>query len=454
MTKRIFAVAAAAVVLAVPAFADFIPTTGTASYLTPANWDAGNINGVFSRTLTGNTVVTFNANTTLSTGLTVTSDMNTRAYTLRGDGGDRTLTLGGDINHSPTGNAVRVLGIGAGAGQNLNVNPGGNRTFHVNRAGDLLSFSNTIVGTGDITKTGPGTLTLASTTASHNAGDFYINEGVLQTRSNIGVSGQKLYLGNTSGSANVILQTLGEVLINDVVVRSGSSGDVTFRAAASSNVGISGSVALQRQLTLSLLNGAASPSSRNIDLSGAISGSGGTRIIGAGLLAGVPATVTYSGSGSNNYTGLTEIVDGVLVLSKTGATAVTGNLVVGDGDAVGTADELRFAGGNQIADTSDVIVNNTAFVNLSTFSDTIDSLTLNLGSQVRTDAIAGGTLTMNSLTINGVSFGNSVYTAASGIIKGINFADYITGTGSLVVPEPSALSLLAVAGVGMLRRRK
>ena len=73
--------------------------SGTFSYLDPENWVNGTINGVWDGTLvlTGSQNVTFDADAVLSGGLDFRYDgaFNT---TLRGTGGDRMVTLAGDIN--------------------------------------------------------------------------------------------------------------------------------------------------------------------------------------------------------------------------------------------------------------------------------------------------------------------------------------------------------------------
>jgi autotransporter-associated beta strand protein len=439
--------AAATVAVAFSASADFIPTTGTQTYTTAANWDSGNINGVFSRTQTGSYTILFPADTTLTTGLTFNQAMATFAATLRGDGGNRTLTLGGDISVNVTGNAVRSVGIGGGSNANLNINPGGNRTFNVTRAGDLLSITNTLVGgSGDITKTGAGTLILSNN--SHDAGDIYVNEGILQAQAVVSGPTKKVYLGATSGSASATLRVTG-ILTNGVEVRAGSTGDVVYRSNANNDSGISGAIKLDRELTVSLLSGSASPNSRGLQLTGAISGSGGLVVTGGGTTN--PGSLTLSGAAGNTYTGTTRIVDGILNLNKSSGNAV-GNTIIGDGIVDGVNDALVLLAANQIADSAALNIANTASLELGGFSDLVAATFVDLGGQIATGT--GGTLFTSALTINGVSIPNGIYTASSPSLGGINFGDYIRGTGSVVVPEPASLSLLGLVGLASLRRRK
>lgn len=445
LNKLVIAAATAAVALS--ASADFIPTSGTQTYTTAANWDANDINGVFSRTQTGSYTILFPADTTLATGLTFTQNMATFAVTIRGDGGNRVLTLGGDISVNVTGNATRSVGIGGGNNANLNINPGGNRTFNVTRAGDLLSLTNTLVGgAGDITKTGAGTLILSNN--SHDIGDIYVNEGILQVQAVISGPTKKAFLGATSGAANATLRVTG-TLTNGVEVRAGSTGDVVYRSNANNDSGISGAIQLNRDLTVSLLSGAASPNSRSLTLSGAISGAGGLVVTGGGTTN--LGSLTLSGAAGNSYTGTTRIVDGILNLNKSSGNAVA-SVIIGDGVVDGVNDALVLLASNQIADTAALNIAATASLELGGFSDLVAATFVDEGGQIATGT--GGTLFTNSLTIDDVSIPNGTYTASSPNFGGINFADYIRGTGSVVVPEPASLSLLGLAGLASLRRRK
>ncbi len=58
---------------ALPAHADWNPTTGTNEYNTAANWDLSTIDDVFSRAFTGIQVATFDNNRTLSSDWKFTS---------------------------------------------------------------------------------------------------------------------------------------------------------------------------------------------------------------------------------------------------------------------------------------------------------------------------------------------------------------------------------------------
>ena len=448
MMKNIAVALAVSAVAVFGASADFIPTSGTQSYTNAANWDGGDINGVFSRAQTGNYTIEFPADTVLTTGLTFNQNAGTFAVTVRGNGGNRVLTLGGDISHNATGNATRSVGIGGGANANLNINLGGNRTFGVTRAGDLLSITNTMVGgSGDLTKTGLGTLILSN--AAHDIGDIFVNEGVLQVSATAVTSGRKINLGATSGAAGATLRVTG-TQTNNFVVRAGSTGVVEYRSNANNDTGISGGIQLDRELTANLLSGAASANSRTLTLSGEITGGGGIVVTGGGVTN--PGALVISGAVGNSYTGNTRVLDGVLNLGKASGNAVGGGLIIGDGIVDGVADTVNLLASNQIADAAGVNIAATASLNLGGFSELVAATFVDAGGLINTGV--GGTLFTESLSLGGVAIPNGTYTASSGSFGGINFADYISGSGSVVVPEPASLSLVGVAAVAMLRRRK
>ena len=93
--------------LALPAFAEV--TTGwqspldggTYTWSDTANWVDGEINGVFSDGLVGSgktyPTIVFTADATLTNGLSLLYSNSEQNLTFRGDGADRTLTLGGPL---------------------------------------------------------------------------------------------------------------------------------------------------------------------------------------------------------------------------------------------------------------------------------------------------------------------------------------------------------------------
>ena len=107
MKPRTLLLTLAALALALPAFAEV--TTGwqspldggTYTWSDTANWVDGEINGVFSDGLVGSgktsPTIVFTADATLTNGLSLLYSNSEQNLTFRGDGVDRTLTLGGPL---------------------------------------------------------------------------------------------------------------------------------------------------------------------------------------------------------------------------------------------------------------------------------------------------------------------------------------------------------------------
>lgn len=143
--------------LATGARAQFLPVgAGPYDYGQAQNWANNTINGIFAQQLAADQTIGFAANTNLTTGLTFAFDGYSE--TLRGLGGDRTITLGGNITvrSSSGGRTVRIGS--AGAGEQLTTDFGSApRTINV-AATDTLMFSNTVQRIWPLNKVGKGTL--------------------------------------------------------------------------------------------------------------------------------------------------------------------------------------------------------------------------------------------------------------------------------------------------------
>ncbi len=102
------------------------PLDGTYTWSDTANWVDGEINGIFSDGLVGSgktyPTILFSADATLSGGLTLNYTNNEQNLTFRGDGTDRTLTLGGPLSvnlHKATKGSVKFGSTTAGQGLSL-----------------------------------------------------------------------------------------------------------------------------------------------------------------------------------------------------------------------------------------------------------------------------------------------------------------------------------------------
>lgn len=134
---------------------------------------------------------------------------------------------------------------------------------------------------------------------------------------------------------------------------------------------INGSLALGPH-TLTIMNGGLAAT---VHLSGVISGSGGITKFAGG-------TLRLDGIAPNTYTGPTHVVVGRLELEKGllgGVTAIARTLIVGDETGLGVS-SVQLLRDNQLADQSEVTVNDSGTLDLNGSDDTIAALTLNGGA--------------------------------------------------------------------------
>ncbi len=159
------------------------------------------------------------------------------------------------------------------------------------------------------------------------------------------------------------------------------NNNITLAAAQSLNA-ITGSLTLTGVIN----NGGFTPTvsgGNAVTLLGAVIGSGGLSKTEAG-------TLTLAGAVANQYSGLTSVSGGSLVLAKSaGTAAIAGTLTVGDGAGLAT---VRLGASDQIADTAAVLVSSQGRLDLNGCNETINTLEMIAGS-VTTGA---GTLTVNT----------------------------------------------------------
>jgi autotransporter-associated beta strand protein len=163
-------------------------------------------------------------------------------------------------------------------------------------------------------------------------------------------------------------------------------------------------------------------STNTLTLNGRIGG------VGNGLTKLGSGTLVFAGSGANDYTGTTIVIDGHLRLVKTteisAINAVTGPLVIGENcSGACSFGAVQLFANNQIDNTSAVTVNNTGLLLLHGFNDTIGSV-----AGTGTLSLDGGTLTVgannNSTTFSG-PIGDFNGPAGGGLTK--------VGTGTLTL---------------------
>ena len=329
---------------AVGARAQFTPTgAGSYDYNTVANWNAATINGTFTQTPAAAQIVTFGKDTTLTTGLNFNLGGVSPVFSFTATGGDRTVTLGGNV--SVSGNATSVSFGSVTVGQKLNVNLGGaDRTFTVS-ASNALTVSNGISGSNALTKAGDGDLTLAA--PSTFSGPTTINAGALILTTNAALaSGINVVVNSTAPNttAQLVLgtgvsQTVGTLTFggsggqssatNKVILNSGSiltlSGTVNVLDSGerTGNWGINdiGTLNLGGNRTFAIADSAGSYNELNI--STPITGTGSLIKTGAG-------TLSLNGSGS--WTGGTVISGGELWLNANSTLPSSGPVTINHTD--------------------------------------------------------------------------------------------------------------------------
>ena len=329
---------------AVGARAQFIPfLAGSYDYNTVANWNAATINGTFTQTPAAAQIVTFGKDTTLTTGLNFNLGGVSPVFSFTATGGDRTVTLGGNV--SVSGNATSVSFGSVTVGQKLNVNLGGaDRTFTVS-ASNALTVSNGISGSNALTKAGDGDLTLAA--PSTFSGPTTINAGALILTANAALaSGINVVVNSTAPNttAQLVLgtgvsQTVGTLTFggsggqssatNKVILNSGSiltlSGTVNVLDSGerTGNWGINdiGTLNLGGNRTFAIADSAGSYNELNI--STPITGTGSLIKTGAG-------TLSLNGSGS--WTGGTVISGGELWLNANSTLPSSGPVTINHTD--------------------------------------------------------------------------------------------------------------------------
>lgn len=454
---RTLAASSALAALAAPACAQFLRTdAGPYDFNDTANWNGTTINNTWGTSLTANQTVYFGADTTLaSTTLGIT---NTSVYdhTFIGSGGDRTITLGGNLSlasNSSNSNTNKVT-IGSGStGTKLNIDLGGSTRTMFAGTNRTLEILDAISGTGGITKTGAGTLKLTHTANSFTGGFGLGASGVFGgtvevtkladggQSSSIG-AGSSITFGGSGGASTLRYVGSGDSSNRTFVIGSQgaiieSSGTGALKFTGSSAIDVSPSSTVARTMTFTGTNTADNtfagvikdPSSAQTSL----------------LKQGVGRWIL---TGANTYTGTTTIDQGTLELGAANRISDSSSLVMNGGtfatggfsESLGTlilsasstidlgsgASALVFTGAGTWGSSISL-----SFVN---FTDGVDSI------RIGTSAAALSSTQLAQITING-------------------FAASIDGSGYLSIsniPEPSCFALIGGAAgllVATARRR-
>ncbi len=285
------------------------------------------------------------------------------------------LKLGGTV----TVNAGTGIALLAG---NVDLNSA-TRLFDVGDANAGYDLSiHAILSHGGLKKIGIGALVLYG--ANNYAGETRLEEGSLVAKDDHSfgtMGGGVVVVGSGTLWLSNGVNVGGETLLFDRTVPGWA-----FRSY--DNCSWAGNVVLGENAELEVI-------SNSMDFSGVISGSGGLTKGGAGDLV-------FSGSTNNSYTGSTRILDGVLLLNKSGnaAAILNGALEIGDNSGALYSAVVREEKRWQIG-TIPITINADGELDVGDYEDTVGAITFN-GGTARSSATGllklGGTVTVNSGT--------------------------------------------------------
>jgi autotransporter-associated beta strand protein len=184
-----------------------------------------------------------------------------------------------------------------------------NTTLNVITTNDFLNLAGAIVGTGDLTKIGPGTMLMSGGTANTYSGSTFCNEGTNRLSKTVtdGAIPHDLYVGDGLGSGfSDVVQIVGRpqiATVSDVIIASSGLLDLNEISEGISTLSGSGRVDMGSTGTGALiLNGDGSAT-----YSGVIVGAGGDlQKRGLG---------TFTLTGANTYSGLTTVSGGTLIVN-------------------------------------------------------------------------------------------------------------------------------------------
>ena len=383
---------------------------------------------------------------------------------------------------------VRV-GNGGGTGQLGTGNITNNSALVFDRTGSF-SVTNIISGSGTLSKTNTGTLTLGGASANTYSGVTIVNAGILTLAKNAGVNAiaGNVTIGDSSGSDELGLGASDQIADTSVITLNGTAanqrgvfrlygynetigglsgdglvefggsgsgvstltlnvtGNYTNNAVIRNNSGGTGTIALVKSGSgTQVLTGANTYTSGTLVSSGVLEGIGGSSLQGN---ITNNATVNFNQTTTNTYSGnmsgtgvLNKLGTGTVTLTGTnshsgGTTLSAGTLNLNSANALGTG-AFTLSNGVTFANTSGSAItnanNNTMTLN---GTNTFSSGTLNMGT---------GAVTLGSTTKFIV---NGDLTLGGNFSGSLNFSK--DGSGTLRLSGSNALTSYTVVDLGTL----
>jgi autotransporter-associated beta strand protein len=434
--------------------------SGSSTAITLAASGTGNIslNGTSVSIANASFTVTNTGSGTVTVGNTV--GVGTSAVVLNGTG---TTTLNGAITSGSTTNGLQISSSGT---NNINANvsvtgaAGGlsiagsattifgaasvtswnaTGTAAISSSGNT-TFNGTISGSGALTKSGAGILTLAGNSTAYN-GNIAVNAGILRI-SNSGSLGTNT--GTTAVASGAVLEIQDDITSADNLTLAGTgiSGNGAVRNLSGDNtlsgtVTLSAATAVQSDAGTLTLSNTISGSGQNLTVEGA----GNTTLSGAittgtGTLTKLDAGILVL-SGNSTYGGLTTVSAGTLRIthanalgSTAGGTTVANGAVLELGGGITTAAEPLVLEGSGLS-------NDGALRSRSGNNTYAGNVTLAAASRIQSDA--------DTLTLGGAVTGTNTNLTFSGAGNGnvSNAAGVSIGSGDLVKEGAGVLSFNA-----------
>ncbi|WP_038159950.1 autotransporter-associated beta strand repeat-containing protein [Verrucomicrobium sp. BvORR106] len=403
---------------------------GAGTWTTDTHWWNGTGNSSFVSDGTQNVIfgaasgaagtVTINATGGILVNNMTFNDAGSGYYTIAGTGADGTLTV--TNNAWITTNHAYVDSLGT-------------------------TISAVMAGSGAWTKSGVGRLILSG--ANTFTGAVTVAQGVLDIRNATALG---TTAGNTTVMAGATLEVRGGITVAENLVLNGSGHRIGVDALGairnqSGNNTFSGAISLASTSQVTSRDGV-------LTLSGIISGAGGLVVTGEGP----GSVVVLQGSGSNTYTGATNINSGILRLNKNqyvNAIAANTQVNIGDGQG-GSQDILRLAQHDQIADAGTVLNfrgtgSQAGTLQLFGFNETVGSIRSINGEGIIENGNNGtSTLTVNNATndvFSGILRNNGGILALTKINSGILT---LTGASTYSGATTVRAGVLELAGSGSL----
>jgi autotransporter-associated beta strand protein len=239
-----------------------------------------------------------------------------------------------------------------------------------------LNFNGGISGSGELAKTGAGTLSVGSST--NFSGSFRLAEGTANFTATNSLGTGTLVQSN--GSSTAIFSAGGTYTQNM------SLYNVSFT---------NGGNVLSGTITNNNTTYTVSAGTTNT-LSGVLTGTGGVTKEGDGELV-------IAGSANNTYTGATVVNDGSLVLSNSSGNAIDSSSSI----TVNSGGTLVLGASNQIGDGIGLILNGGTFItgdSSNRYSETLGTLTLTADSTLDLGGLLSGSATLQFADSSAISW--------------------------------------------------